>query len=92
VSKEGTGEDHMVTILVGGASVGAGGKEAWSCDTRTSPILAVETTDLAMIAVRRAIEGKRVPAGHTLFTFGLTGRKMRVPGGHTAFSWRGTPA
>ena len=64
MSKEGSDADHMVTIFVGGASVAAGEeavKEAWRCDTRRTPILAIDTTELAIIAVRRAIAGKSGP-------------------------------
>jgi len=61
VSKEGSDADHMVTIFVGGASVGNVVKEAWQCDTRSTPILAIDTTELAIIAVRRAIAGKSGP-------------------------------
>ena len=59
VHKEGTGADHMVTILVDGPE-----KEAWTCDSRVTPILAADTTNLAVIAVKRAINnGERKKRG-----------------------------
>ena len=49
----------MVTILVDGPE-----KEAWTCDSRVTPILAADTTNLAVIAVKRAINnGERKKQG-----------------------------
>jgi len=47
VSKEGSASDHMVVVLLDGC-------EVWRADTRLVPILAPDTTNQALAAVRAA--------------------------------------